>query len=564
MFHVEQTLIYFALKPFSMANFSVSGNIVDLFKRTVYKGEVVVADGRISEILKRNFAPDVFILPGLVDAHVHVESSMITPSRFARLIVPHGTIGVVSDPHEIANVLGEDGVRFMIEDGKKTPFKFFFGAPSCVPATSFEASGAVLNVKAIANLLNDPDIHFLSEMMNFPGVVSGDAEVMGKIGAAKKLNLKIDGHAPGLSGADLKKYVEAGIDTDHECASLEEALEKINLGMKIQIREGSAARNFKSLAPLFELHPDSIMLCTDDSHPDEILSNGHINRLIKMGLGLGIDVFTLLRAATINPVHHYNLPVGLLREGDPADFIVVDSLSNFSVKQTFINGGCVFDHQKGVLFPLSTVTAINKFRQEKITRHQLVVTMPENNSRVKIIEVEDGELLTSAGEWTPVLSENREVCSDISNDVLKLVVVNRYTNAPPSLAFVKNFGLREGALASSVAHDSHNIVAVGTDDQSLFNAINQLIETKGGIAVAHNNVVDVLKLPVAGLMSLDEGDIVAAQYLNINNTAKQLGSSLTAPFMTLSFLSLLVIPSLKLGDRGLFDVSKFSFTSLFE
>jgi adenine deaminase len=311
-----------------MKSYTISGNIVDLFNRRVFCGEVQVAHGRIQKIVERSIAPSVFILPGLIDAHVHIESSMLTPSRFARLVVPHGTVAVVSDPHEIANVMGVAGVRFMVEDGKRVPLKFFFGAPSCVPATPFEASGAELNARAIDALLHDPDIWFLSEMMNFPGVVSGDQEVLGKLDAAKRLGLKIDGHAPGLTGEALKKYVSAGIETDHECASVDEALEKIALGMKIQIREGSAARNFESLAPLFETHPHAIMLCTDDSHPDEILGSGHINRLIKLGLTLGVDVFSLLRAATINPVLHYNLPVGLLREGDDADFIVVDNLED--------------------------------------------------------------------------------------------------------------------------------------------------------------------------------------------------------------------------------------------
>jgi adenine deaminase len=547
-----------------MNQFSISGKIVDLFNNTICGGEVIIAKGKILQIIKREDVPNVFIMPGLIDAHVHVESSMLTPSRFARLVVPRGTIGVVSDPHEIANVLGEAGVLFMIEDGKKTPFKFFFGAPSCVPATSFEASGAVLDVKAIEKLLQNPDVYFLSEMMNFPGVIAGDVEVIGKIEAAKNLNMKIDGHAPGLIGEALIKYIGAGIETDHECATIEEALEKISLGMKIQIREGSAARNFKNLAPLFDLYPNSIMLCTDDSHPDEILNHGHIDKLIKLGLDYGIDVFKLLRAATINPVQHYNLPVGLLREGDTADFIVVDSLSNFEVQQSYINGECVYDHLSGIQFPLNEVIAINAFRTEKISLGELKVTLPNDKSKVKVIEVEDGELLTSAGSWSPKLDVGREVCSDSTADVLKLVVVNRYEAAIPSIGFVRNFGFKHGALASSVAHDSHNIIAVGVDDQSILMAINKLIDTKGGIAAVDGDKVSVLELPVAGLMSMEEGETVARQYQQMNDIAKHLGSPLKAPFMTLSFLSLLVIPSLKLGDKGLFDVNSFSFTSLFE
>lgn len=547
-----------------MQNYSVKGNIVDIFNRTIFKGEVFIEAGKIVRMNEVRSVPDVFILPGLIDAHVHIESSMLTPSRFAQMVVPHGTIGVVSDPHEIANVLGEGGVHFMIEDGKSVPFKFFFGAPSCVPATPFEASGAELDSAAVEKLLKNPDVYFLSEMMNFPGVIHNDSGVIGKIEAAKAHGKKIDGHAPGLSGEALYRYVAAGVETDHECASLAEAQEKIALGMKIQIREGSAARNFKALAPLLSLSPTSVMLCTDDSHPDEILNHGHINRIIRLGLKMNYNLFDLLQACTINPVLHYNLPVGLLRVGDAADFIVVDNLEQFNVQQTYINGLCVFDIKQGVLFSLRPVNAINKFRTEEISEGLLKVVMPENKSKIKTIVVEDGELLTGSEVFEPKLLTDREVKSDTNADILKLVVVNRYNNKPPSVGFVKNVGLKQGALASSVAHDSHNIVAVGVDDQSLLKAINTLIKTSGGIVVVNNSSVDVLELPVAGIMSLDDGETVAKQYQNLNKIAHSLGTPLKAPFMTLSFLSLLVIPSLKLGDRGLFDVNSFSFTSLFE
>lgn len=568
MFHVEQDFykhyLGYVIKIIKMSSFSICGKVVDVFQREIFDGEIVVRDGKIISIAKANSAPDVYILPGLIDSHVHIESSMLMPSRFARLVIPHGTVAVVTDPHEIANVMGVEGVQFMIEDGKKVPLKFFFGAPSCVPATPFESSGAVLNADDVTSLLENPDIYFLSEMMNFPGVINEDPQVLGKIAAAKKMNMRIDGHAPGLKGDGLKKYIDAGVETDHECATFEEAKLKIDLGMKIQIREGSAARNFNNLAPLLNLFPDFVMLCTDDSHPDEILNNGHIDRLIKLGLDMGIDIFNLLRASTVNPVLHYNLPVGLLRVGDPADFIVIDSLDSFDVKKTFINGQCVYDCNEGLKFPITSVTAINNFRSELISLSQLKVIMPAGFSKVKVIEVKDGDLLTSEGRWIPDLDQNREVFSDPSVDVLKLVVVNRYTNAPAAVGFARNIGLKSGALASSVAHDSHNIVAVGVDDQSLLNAINTLIDKNGGIVVVNNTGATVLELPVAGLMSLEEGEIVAGQYQRLNKQATQQGSWLKAPFMALSFLSLLVIPDLKLSDRGLFDVNKFGFTSLFE
>jgi len=547
-----------------MKNFKISGKIFDLFNERIYGGTVHIKDGVVEQIEPANDVPHRFIMPGLIDAHVHIESSMLTPSRFARMVVPHGTIGVVTDPHEIANVLGGEGVQFMINDGKKVPFKFFFGAPSCVPATAFETSGTQLDANAVQTLLESEDVFLLSEMMNFPGVIHKDPQVMEKLSAAKRLNKRIDGHAPGLTGDDLKKYVDAGVETDHECAFLHEALEKISLGMKIQIREGSAARNFKNLAPLLSQHPDKVMLCTDDSHPDEILNHGHIDKIIRLGLKMGYNLFPLLRAATINPVMHYNLPVGLLRPGDSADFIVVNSLDTFDVEQTYINGQCVFDKGKGVQFPLTPVTAINVFRKEPVSGSQLRVVMPADKNQVKVIEVEDGELLTGSGRWTPTLSGDREVNSDSLSDVLKLVVVNRYNNTPPSVGFVRNFRLKSGALASSVAHDSHNIVAVGTDDQLLEQAINGLIESGGGIIAVKQDETHLLSLPVAGLISLEEGQEVAWRYQQLNEAAREMGTKLQAPFMTLSFLSLLVIPSLKLGDRGLFDVNTFSFTSLFE
>lgn len=547
-----------------MNTFSIAGKIIDLENHCFYNGEIIIENGIISDIIRVDSAPDLYILPGLIDSHVHIESSMLIPSRFARLVVPHGTIGVVSDPHEIANVLGVDGVKFMIEDGKKVPFKFFFGAPSCVPATPFETSGAVLDSDVIDSLLDNQDIFFLSEMMNYPGVINNDPEVMHKIDAAKRKNMRIDGHAPGLIGDALNKYIAAGITTDHECATLDEALAKINLGMTIQIREGSAARNFNNLSSLLTLFPDSVMLCTDDSHPDEILHNGHIDRIIRLGLSKNIDFFTLIKAATINPVLHYNLPVGLLRKGDPADFIIVDSLDNFSVQKTFINGECVFDSKSGVNFPLTSVETINKFRSDKISLSQLKIFMPAEYNRIKTIDIEDGELLTSAGLSIPLLSKDREILTDVNKDILKIVVVNRYTNADPVVGFVKNIGIKQGAFASSVAHDSHNIVAVGVDDQSLLKAINTIIANKGGIMAVNNDEESILNLPVAGLMSSEEGEKVAETYQKLNNIVKQMGSNLKAPFMTLSFLSLLVIPSLKIGDKGLFDVNTFSFTSLFE
>jgi adenine deaminase len=547
-----------------MTDYSISGHIINLFDRTIFNGIINVKNGIITSIESSKDVPDQYIMPGFIDAHVHIESSMVVPSRFAEMVVPRGTIGVVTDPHEIANVAGEEGVLFMIANGKKCPLKFFFGAPSCVPATSFESSGAVLNSEAVERLLQREDIWLLSEMMNFPGVVFDDPEVLAKIKAATRLCKPVDGHAPGLSGEQLEKYVAAGIGTDHECAFLNEALEKLKLGMKIQIREGSAARNFSALHTLYKNHPDSLMLCTDDSHPDEIIESGHIDRLLKLGVELGVDLFDLLRSATVVPAQHYNLPIGLLRESDPADFVVLKDLKGFEVLETHINGNVVYTKENGVSFSYDPEETINVFRQSYASIEELKVVMPDGFNSVRVIKAQDGELLTDNYCWNPEFSDGREVVYDVANDIIKLVVVNRYKDAPAVVGFVKGMGITKGAIGSTVAHDSHNIIVAGVEDTAILSVINQLVDMKGGIVAFDNSTMEELPLPVGGLMSNEPGVLVAKKYQILNNAAHKMGSQLTAPFMTLSFLSLLVIPSLKLGDKGLFDVNSFNFVPLFE
>ncbi|MFW6268109.1 MAG: adenine deaminase, partial [Marinilabiliaceae bacterium] len=539
-----------------------SGNIVDIHNRSIFKGTVYFSTEGIHRIEKAESVPDQYILPGLIDAHVHIESSMLVPSRFSRLVVPRGTIGIVTDPHEIGNVLGEEGVRYMIEESGNTPLKCFFGVPSCVPSTPFESAGAVLDVDKVESLLDDPNVYCLSEMMNFPGVVNKDPGVMAKIKAAQKRNLPIDGHAPGVMGEDLQKYAAAGISTDHECFSLDEALDKIHNGMKIQVREGSAARNFEALAKLFELHPEKLMLCTDDSHPDELVHRGHIDKLIKKGIEKGIDLFALLRAASLNPVLHYGLPVGLLREGDPSDFIVVDNLSDFNVLQTYIEGTKVFDLEKGILFEKHSFEMRNQFQTHFISEKELDLTVPEGKNSARIIRCQDGELVTPSFQMH--VDPGQNIISDTGEDMLKIVVVDRYQYKPVSVGLIQGFGLKKGALASSVAHDSHNVVAVGVEDADIVGAVNAVMENRGGLAVVHGEEKHDLPLPIAGLMSALDGEEVASLYGKIDEKAKEMGCSLQAPFMTLSFMSLLVIPELKIGDAGLFDVNKFSFVSLFE
>lgn len=543
------------------------GIIVDAFSRRKFKGEIAVENGKIISIEEKEHKNEQYILPGLVDAHVHIESSMTVPSAFARMVVARGTVAVVSDPHEIANVMGEEGIEYMLEDAKKVPLKVFFGVPSCVPATPFESAGAVLDAEAVDRLLARKDLYYLSEMMNFPGVILGFPEVMAKLESAKKYGKVIDGHAPGLRGADLQKYVGAGISTDHECFTYEEAVEKIKLGMKILIREGSSARNFETLYRLIDEYPESVMLCTDDSHPDTLIYEGHIDKLLRRGQEKGLDIYNLIRAAVINPVEHYGLNVGLLREGDPADFIIVDGLKSFNVLNTFIEGNCVYDNGK-VLFSVEKAPAKNVFNRNKISidKVKLAVSVSENNGeqmkKIRVIVAQDGELVTGQELVLPKL-ENGNLVSDPARDILKMVVLSRYADDPVQIGFIKNIGLKKGAIASSIAHDSHNIIAVGATDEDIVGAVNRLVENRGGIVVGTTENLLELPLEVSGLMSNLDGEEVAARYHLLNEEARKLGTSLMSPFMTLSFMSLLVIPELKLGDRGLFDVTKFEFVELF-
>ncbi|MDO9186049.1 MAG: adenine deaminase [Bacteroidia bacterium] len=538
--------------------FSVEGNIVDVLNQVVFKGIITVENGIIKSILKQEVASTNYILPGFIDSHVHVESSMLVPSEFARLAVTHGTVGTISDPHEIGNVLGIDGVKYMLDNGKKTPFKFYFGAPSCVPATTFETAGAVIGVKEIDELLQMPEIVYLAEMMNFPGVLHQDEVVMKKIQLAHKYKKVVDGHAPGLRGEDAKKYISAGITTDHECFTAEEALEKLQLGMKILIREGSAAKNFEALIDLMHDHYPNMMLCSDDKHPNDLVV-GHIDKLVKRAIKKGIPAMHVFQAACVNPVKHYGMKVGLLQINDPADFIVADNLTDLTILETYINGELVAKNGKSFI-PSVKADIVNNFNCNKISEKDIEVVADSN--KIRIITVEDGQLITKQ-LLTEITPKNSRLYSDTSKDILKLVVVNRYNDAPPAVAFVKNFGLKEGAMASSVAHDSHNIIATGVSDADIVAAINLLIEHKGGVSAVNAEFTGILPLPVAGLMSTEDGYIVAEKYELLDKKIKTWNCTLQSPYMTLSFLALLVIPELKLSDKGLFDGNEFKFTSLF-
>jgi adenine deaminase len=542
-----------------MKNF-VKGNLIDLHKRRIYGAEVMFENGVITSITETNESYDRFIMPGFTDAHVHIESSMATPLSFGKAAIAHGTIATVSDPHEIANVLGADGIEAMIRDAEKSPVKIFFGAPSCVPATPFETSGATINAKEVAALMKRDDILFLSEMMNYPGVLNGDAEVMAKIKAAQDNNKPVDGHAPGLNGDSARKYAAAGITTDHETYSIENALDKIEAGMYIQIREGSAAKNFDELIPLMHEHPDMLMFCSDDLHPDDLL-HGHINLLVKKALSLGYDFFDVLTVACINPVNHYRIPVGLLRVGDAADFIVVENPDRFTVLEAYSNGKRVFPFGDNDTTEAATIAG-NNFQAKKISTSDLKVEAPDKG-KIHVIGAEDGSLLTKKLVMTPTITDGI-VTTDTSKDILKMVVLNRYEYASPAVAFINGFGLKEGALATSVAHDSHNIIAIGVDDHDIALAVNTIVDSMGGICtVKDNKVLDKLALPFGGLMSDKELREIARAFKKNNDNAKNMGSSFENPFITASFMSLLVIPSLKLSDKGLFDSEQFSFLSLF-
>ena len=536
---------------------NVKGNIVDILNKRIFKGEVCLENGQISAIREVNHEVENYILPGFVDAHIHIESSMVVPSEFAKIAVLHGTVATVSDPHEIANVLGVQGVDFMIENGKKVPLKFNFGAPSCVPATSFESAGAVINADDIKLMMENPDINYLAEMMNYPGVLFDDEEVLQKIEHAKNNNKPIDGHAPGLRGDDVTKYIAAGISTDHECFSYDEALEKLQKGMKILIREGSAAKNFEALIDLLPEHYNNMMFCSDDKHPDDLLL-GHINQLCERAVAKGMDVFKVLQAACVNPVKHYNLEVGLLQVGDPADFILVDNLKEFNVLETYINGELVAKNGKSFVKSVP-FEVLNNFNTDikKVADFRLA----SSSKKIRVIEALDGELVTNQIAADSLIVDGNLV-SNTATDVLKMTVVNRYKNETPSIAFIKNFGIKEGAIASSVGHDSHNIIAIGVSDEAICKAVNLIIENKGGVCAVTKTTEKVVALPVAGIMSDQPAEIIGNAYAALDAMAKEMGSTLRAPYMSLSFMALLVIPSLKLSDKGLFDGNTFKFTSL--
>lgn len=538
---------------------NISGNIVDIVDQIIYPATITVQNGFITEIRRENSTPyDTYILPGFIDAHVHIESSLLTPSEFARLATLHGTVAAVCDPHEIANVLGMSGIRFMIDNAAKSPFKFYFGAPSCVPATPYETAGGHIGIQEIQELLGDPNIHLLCEVMNFPAVIQGESEIMRKIAAAIATGKPIDGHAPGLLGNPLSRYAKAGVTTDHECVEIKEALQKISLGMRILIREGSAAKNFDALAPLIETHNEMCMLCSDDNHPDDLVK-GHMNDLVRRSISRGIDAMSALSCATLNPVRHYKLDVGLVRENDPADFIIIDNLHQMNILKTYLRGVLVAQDGRSLLPPCSSETP-NNFRVRLKTPDDFKVH--SRGRRLHVIEAREGQIVTGCTKEFPLLKGGCAI-SDTSRDILKITVVNRYRDTAPAIGFIKNFGLTKGAIASSVAHDSHNIIAIGATDTDMSRCVNLIIQHGGGICAACDEFEEILPLPIGGIISGEDGFKVAESYAHLNSLVHTLGTTLSNPLMTLSFMALPVIPKLRITDRGLFDGDSFSFVDLF-
>ena len=547
MFHVEHLIKY--------KNMEIKGNIVDIKNRRIYKGTLITKNNIITDIIEENNNNTEYILPGLINSHVHIESSMVTPLEFSKEAIKHGTVAVVTDPHEIANVLGVDGINFMLDNSKLSPLKFYFGVPSCVPATGFETSGAIINSKITDELLQKDSFKFLSEMMNFPGVIYDDQEVHKKLKSSLKYNKPIDGHAPGLKGTDLEKYISSGISTDHECTTYKEAEEKIKLGMKIQIREGSAAKDFQSLFQLIDNHTNNTMICTDDTHPDDLVK-GHINVIIKQALDKELDIFNILQTVCINPVKHYNLEVGLLQKNDLADFIVIDNFENFNILKTIINGKVQFENNE-IQFSNTSFNEINNFNAKPISISDITLSKTSNN-KFNVINCFDGDLFTKRSIET-IKTKNNTFISNTETDILKIVVYNRYNESKPIIGLIKGFGLKKGAIAQSIAHDSHNIIAVGTNDNDITNAINKIVENKGGISLADDNNILDIKLEIAGLMTNKPVKEIAEKYEFITHKTIELGSKLKSPFMTLSFMALLVIPEIKIGDKGIFDGVKFKF-----
>ena len=556
-------------------------NILDFDVDEIYPAEVSIVDDLISDVQKLDgdvsLDFDGVLVPGFIDSHVHIESTMLSPSNFAKSVIPHGTTSVVADAHEIVNVLGKEGMDFMIEDGSSVPFDFYFSAPSCVPATVFETNGAVFDADDIEELFKHPKVICLGEMMNFPGVIAGDEEVIRKLDVAKELGFPIDGHAPLVSGEDLEKYVSYGISTDHECSNFNEAIEKKKLGVKIMVREGSSAKDIDALLNIKDRveywtkesefgnitveeyqkllkHPIFDFLVTDDKNPKD-LQKGHLNTLVKKAITKDIAPIEALKMVTINPAKHYKLNSGEIKKGKKANLILIDNINNLNVKKTIINGKIVYDNEK-ILFKTTKPKIKNTFNVNPKKPEDFDIKSNKKTVKVNVIEAINKELNTNK-ITTKLETKNQTIQPNIKEDILKISVIERYGHNNMANAFIKGFKLKTGAIATSVSHDSHNIITVGTNSKDMANAVNTIVKNHGGLAISNENKIETLKLPIAGLMSDQKIETIAKQLEKMEQTVKELGSTLESPFMTLSFMALLVIPELKISDKGLFNLIEF-------
>jgi adenine deaminase len=532
----------------------VKGNLLNVSTEETYGAEINIQNGIITCVKPVNHEFKGLILPGFIDAHIHIESSMLTPARFAEAVVPHGTTAVVADPHEIANVLGLEGINYMVKDASTVPLKVFLTAPSCVPSTIFETSGAIISTEEIKNLLKADNVVALGEMMNFPGVIRDDPEVMSKLDAAIRIGKPIDGHAPLLSGSDLCKYIMSGISTDHECSKADEAIEKRRLGMKLMLREGSSAKNLKDLALI-----GGDFIVSDDKHPEDLLK-GHVDEMLKKAIEYGIEPIKAIKMVTMNPANHYNLNTGNIIPGKAADLILIDSIDDLNVEEVIINGKLAAKNGKP-LFDVRPCNIPNTFKLNFKKPSDFDVSVEGSVKTVRVIEVFDDQLITN--ETSSVLDViDGNLNTNLSSDILKVAVVERYGHERVSNAFVKGFGFKDGAIASSVSHDSHNIIAVGAKSNDMAKAVNTILRSKGGLVAVSKDKIYALELPIAGLMSTKSSTDVSNDLKILHHAVENMGSKLRSPFMLLSFMGLLVIPKLKISDMGLFDVEKFNFVDL--
>ncbi len=532
----------------------IKGNILNIYTDEIYPGEIEIEKGVIQSIREVSSFFNEIIVPGFIDSHIHIESSKLTPSRFAEIALKHGTTSVVADPHEIANVMGLEGIEYMLNDARNSPLKFNFAAPSCVPTTEYETAGATIDSNVIDDLLRKDEFVSLGEVMDYNGVIEGKEDLIAKIESAKKHKKPIDGHAPLVTGEDLQKYVKYGIDTDHECTSKREAAEKRRMGVKIMIREGSESHMLEEL-----LHSDADFIVSDDICAEDLI-DGHIDKLLRKAVSLGMDAFEALKLVTINPAKHYNLNVGSITPGKQADLVFIDNLEDFNVKRVIVDGNTIYKKQK-LLYRANPMPVKTTLKITPKTAEDFDVKAQDENHKsatVNVINVEDNTIISSHD--TAKLSIDRNtVIPSVFEDILKISVIERYGGNTIANGFVHGFNIKNGAIASSVSHDSHNIIAVGTNSQYIAEATNKIIENKGGLVAMSNKEMIDLPLPIAGLMSDKSANVVSKVSSSLNELVSSMGCTLSSPYTTLSFLALPVVPSIKITNKGLFDVDANKF-----